>query len=113
MASLTASCGMVLAFLMAFIDVDRLGVTPASEAASAWSQTVIGAAVGAHYVLAAGVALFTGRMLMQFEGLAPRAGTPEAAPVPHIDDDPVLREIVRKVDGKHARTGHGRDGRTR
>jgi len=107
MAGLTVHCGLVLAFLMPFIDVDRLGVTPAVEAASAWSQTLIGGAVGAHYVLAAGVALFVGRMLLQFEGIAPRAGSPEAAPIPDIDSDPVLREIVEKIEGKAPRGQSG------
>ncbi len=107
MASLTATCGLFLAFLMPFIDVDRLGVTPAAEAASAWSQTLIGDVLGAHYVLAAGAALFLGRMLLQFEGIAPRPGSPEAAPIPDIDTDPVLREIVDKIEGRGARGQSG------
>jgi hypothetical protein len=100
MASVTATLGVFLVPLLAFIDVDPLGVTPAVEAASAWSQTTLGKMVGAHYALAGGVALFAMRLLMQFEGITPRPGSPEAAPLPTIEDDPVLREIVRKIDAR-------------
>jgi hypothetical protein len=100
MANVTATAGFLLVVLLAFVDVQRIGVTPAIEAASAWSRTPIGGVVGAHYALAGGVALFAARLLLQFEGIAPRPGSPEAAPVPRIEDDPVLREIVRKIDRK-------------
>jgi hypothetical protein len=98
MASLTAAGGLVLVALLPFVGVERIGVTPAIEAASSWSQSTVGAVVGAHYALAGGVVLFAARFLLQFEGIAPRPGSPEAQPVPRIEDDPVLREIVRKID---------------
>lgn len=98
MATLTATGGLVLVLLLPFIDVQRFGVTPDLEAASAWSKGALGALLPAHYPLAGGVALFAARFLLQFEGIAPRPGSPEAQPVPRIEDDPVLREIVRKID---------------
>lgn len=98
MASLTVMGGLVLCFLLPFIDVDPLGVTPEVAAASAWSSTTLGSAVGAHIVLAGGVALFAARVLLHFEGIAPVPGSPEDQPVPRIEDDPVLREIVGKVE---------------
>jgi hypothetical protein len=98
MASLTVAAALILLFLLPFIDIQRIGVTPAIEAASSWSQSTVGAVVGAHYALAGGVVLFAARFLLQFEGIAPRPGSPEVQPVPRIEDDPVLREIVRKID---------------
>lgn len=98
MASLTAAGGLLLVALLPFVGVERFGVTPAIEAASSWSQGTVGAVVGAHYALAGGVVLFAARFLLQFEGIAPKPGSPDAQPVPRIEDDPVLREIVRKID---------------
>lgn len=98
MAAATAAAGLLLVFLLPFIDVQRIGVTPAIEAASAWSQGTLGAVLGAHYPLAGGVALFAARCLLQFEGIAPASAAADAQPVPRIEDDPVLREIVRKID---------------
>ena len=98
MAVATATAGVMLVVLLAVVDVQRIGVTPEVEAASAWARTTLGGMVGAHYALAGGVALFATRCLLQFEGIAPRPGSPEAQPVPRIEDDPVLREIVRKID---------------
>jgi hypothetical protein len=98
MASLTASGGLLLCFLLPFVDVEPLGVTPEVAAASAWSSTALGSVVGAHFVLAGGVALFAARVLLHFEGIAPAAGSPDAQPVPRIEDDPVLREIVDKLE---------------
>jgi hypothetical protein len=100
MAGLTIAAGMVLFFLVPFLDVSALGITADLQAASVWSKTVVGAIQPAEQSLAAGTALFVARALMQYEGLTPRPGTPEAAKVPNIDDDPVLRDIVRKVEGK-------------
>jgi hypothetical protein len=103
MASLTVMGGLVLCFLLPFVDVDPLGVTPEIAAASAWSSTALGSAVGAHVVLAGGVALFAARVLLHFEGIEPAPGSPEAQPVPRIEDDPVLRDIVDKVDRRPRR----------
>jgi hypothetical protein len=103
MASLTAMAGLVLCFLLPFVDVERLGVTPEIEAASAWSATALGQVVGAHFVLAGGVALFAARVLLHFEGIEPARGSRGTAPVPRIEDDPVLREIVDRIDRKPRR----------
>jgi hypothetical protein len=103
MAALTVAAALVLVFLLPFVDIQRFGVTPEIEAASGWARTTLGAAVGAHFALAGGVALFAARFLLQFEGIAPRPGSPEAQPVPKIEDDPVLREIVRKIDRQSKR----------
>lgn len=98
MASLTATGGLLLCFLLPFVDVEPLGVTPEIAAASAWSSTALGGAVGAHVVLAGGVALFAARALLHFEGIAPAPGAADAPSVPRIEDDPVLREIVDKLE---------------
>jgi hypothetical protein len=95
MAHLTLMIGLVLFFLMPFIELDRFGVTNAVEQASAWMTTPIGGIVGAPAALAAGFVLFGVRALLQFEGLTPAVS--EA--IPEIEDDPVLRDIVRKLDG--------------
>jgi hypothetical protein len=101
MASLTATAGVFLLCLLPFIDVEPLGATRAVVDASAWSQTLLGQIAGAHHALAGGVFLFAARLLLQFEGIAPQPGSPEAAPLPTIEDDPVLREIIRKVDARN------------
>jgi hypothetical protein len=98
MANVTTTAGLLVLCLLPFVDVAPLGVTQAIAAASAWSQTTLGQAVAPYYPLAGGVVLFAARVLLQFEGIAPRPGSPEAAPAPTIEDDPVLREIVRKID---------------
>lgn len=98
MASLTLIAALLLTALLPFVGVERFGMTPAIEAASSWSQGPVGAVVGAHFALAAGVALFSARCLLQFDGIAQKSGSPDAAPPPRIEDDPVLREIAREVD---------------
>jgi hypothetical protein len=95
MAHLTLITGMLLAFVLPFIELDRFGVAIAIEQASAWAATPIGGIVGAPTALAAGTALFGARALLQFEGIAPAS----ASPKPTVDNDPVLRDIVRKLDG--------------
>ena len=48
------------------------------------------------FALACGIALFGVRTMMHFERVD--LARAEAAPVPNVEDDPVLREIVNKLD---------------
>lgn len=108
MASLTLGGCFVLLSLLPFVDVAPFAVTTQIHAASGWAHSTLGAVIPAHYALAAGVALFCGRLLMQFEGISPSAGSPGAEQTPTPENDPVLREIMRKVDGGKQRPGKRR-----
>jgi hypothetical protein len=99
MATLTLTGAVLTVFVVLFTEVGAGGIAPAHLASSAWPQTLIGKIVPAHDALAAGVALFGMRTFAQFEGVI---GAPEP-PTPDIADDPVLREIVEKVERKSSK----------
>lgn len=88
------------AFLL-FPDFGTGGATPAYAAAVGWDATPVGHWVPAHLALAAGLILFALRTLSHFEGI----GEPPAA---RIEDDPVLQEVVEKVEGRGRRHGRRR-----
>ncbi len=94
MATLTIGGAFVTMLVLLFTDVGVGGIDAAQLAASAWPNTLIGKIIPAHYALAAGVALFGLRTFAQFEDVI---GKPEPPP-PKIEDDPVLREIIEKVE---------------
>jgi hypothetical protein len=79
-----------------FPDFGAGGATPGYAAAVGWTGTAIGQLVPAHVALAAGLVLFALRTLSHFEGI----GEPPAA---RIEDDPLLQEVIEKVEGRRAR----------
>lgn len=96
MAAFTLTFCVVIAVAFQFMSIPQGGITAEIAAASLWSRTVIGSAVGAHAALAAGAALFAARIIGHTEGVE----AADAPPPPTVEDDPVLREIVEKVEGR-------------
>lgn len=96
MAALTLTFCVFIAVAFQFVSIPPGGVTAEIAAASSWSRTAIGSVVGAPAALAAGAALFAARILGHTEGVE----AADAPPPPTVEDDPVLREIVEKVEGR-------------
>lgn len=96
MAALTLTFCVFIAVAFQFVSIPTGGITAEIAAASLWSRTAIGSVVGAHAALAAGAALFAARILGHTEGVE----AADAPPPPTVEDDPVLREIVDKVEGR-------------
>lgn len=106
MAGLTLGTGLVIAVALLFVDVPTGALVPAVVADALWAKTLMGHMVPAHVAVAAGFALFLARVPAHFEGLGPPR--PEDT-VASIENDPVLREITRKLDGEpSARSKPGR-----
>lgn len=96
MAALTLTFWVFIAMAFMLVTIPPAGITPETTAASLWSRTVIGSIVPPQVALAAGATLFAARVLGHLEGIEP----PDAPPPVSVDDDPVLREIVDKIEGK-------------
>lgn len=95
-ASLTVMFWFVIAGVMAFVQLPEGGATEAYAHAVGWDATAIGRSTPAAKALWAGAILFGLRMIGKIDFAASAA--PE--PIAKIEDDPVLAEIVRKVDAK-------------
>ena len=85
--------GLFLLLIWSDVEVPTAGATAAYAQSVAWISTPIGSVVPAHEALAAGLALFAVRCASHFDDL-------DEPPLPHIEDDPVLREVIEKVEGK-------------
>lgn len=96
MASLTLTFWVFIAVAFMFVTLPPGGITPEIAASSLWSRTVVGAIVPPHIALAAGATLFTARVLGHLEGIE----AADAPPPVSVEDDPVLREIVDRIEGK-------------
>jgi hypothetical protein len=96
-ASTTLLFWFVALALIAFVQLPAGGATAAYADSVGWDATPIGGMVGASKALWAGVLLFAIRVLGRFDFSAEAAA---AEPVARIEDDPVLREIVQKVDAR-------------
>jgi hypothetical protein len=96
MASLTLTFWVLIAVAFMMVTIPAGAITPEIAAASLWSRTVIGGIVQPHIALAAGATLFTARVLGHLEGIE----AADAPPPVSVEDDPVLREIVAKIEGK-------------
>lgn len=95
-ASMTLVAWFCIALVLAFAPLPPVAVTDAYAASVSWSSTPIGGMVPPAKALWAGVLLFVLRALGRIEGPEAAVGPPPA----DIDADPVLREIVRKIDAK-------------
>ncbi len=96
MAGLSLTLGMILLFLVPAVGPSPGGITEEVVKASRWSTLPINGMVPAHIAVASGVFLFIARILSQFTGLG--AGQGDTAPAANVKDDPLLREIIAKVD---------------
>lgn len=74
------------------------GATQAYASSVGWEETAIGRTIPAHLALAAGVILFAMRVLCHFEDVS-------KAPSADIDSDPVLQDVIDKVEGRRPRRG--------
>ena len=99
MALVTLATWFVIPF--AFLLLPSFGVAGADEAYAAsvgWRDTPIGKLVPAHVALAAGLILFAVRALCHFEDVG-------QVPPADIETDPVLQDVIDKVEGQRPRAG--------
>ena len=94
-AATTLMLWVVVALGLLFLELPPGNVTAEYAQAVGWPLTAIGAAVPPSSALWAGALLFGMRTL----GKLDFGTTPTDAPPVDIEDDPVLREIARKLDG--------------
>jgi hypothetical protein len=96
MAALTLTFWVFIAMAFMLVTIPPGGITAEIAAASLWTRTVIGSIVPPQVALAAGATLFAARVLGHLEGIEPA----DAPPPVSVEDDPVLREIVDRIEGK-------------
>jgi hypothetical protein len=98
-AELTAALTLAFWFMVfvgfLYLELPLGGLAPGTKAG-----TGALAGVDAQYALGCGVALFAVRTALHFERIDFTGPQP---PTPTVEDDPVLREIVEKVEGKGKR----------
>jgi hypothetical protein len=93
-AAMTIGAWFFIALLMFLVSLPEAGVTAQYASSVAWSDLPVGGMVPPAKALWAGAILFGLRALSRIEGPEAAVGPPPA----RIEDDPVLRDIVRKVD---------------
>ena len=92
-AVVTIMLWFMAAIGFALIDLPPGGLASLDAPRTA-ADTGLLAGVDPAYALACGIALFGVRVVLHFESI----GVHDPSPV-KVDDDPVLRDIVRKLDG--------------